>query len=408
MAMKRPELLMPAGNLEKLRTAILYGADAVYLGVAGFSLRAQKAEFSLSELEMAVAEAHQAGVRVYVAVNILASNDDLEKLPSIAEHLQRIKVDGVIISDPGVLMIFRELAPEIPVHLSTQANTTNLKAVRFWQQQGVQRVVPARELNLTELAGIANAVPEVEVEAFIHGAMCVAYSGRCFLSTLRTGRSSNQGECTQPCRWEYRLQESARPEEPLILEDDGRFSYLLSSKDLCMIEYLPELIKAGVASFKIEGRMKSAYYVAAVTRAYRWAIDSYLADPEGYTCQAVWLEELRKASYRGFTTGFYFRDQGRVAELAPNLKYIQTHELIATVLEYDAKKQRVRLGVRNRLSNHEELELLLRDKTIKIATTIMQDLNEIPVQLVHNGAEIWLPLAEVVPVGTVLRREIKK
>jgi len=313
---QRPELLMPAGDLEKMRTAILYGADAVYLGVAGFSLRSHKAEFSLAELEVAVGEAHQLGVKVYAAVNILASNADLGKIPDLAKKLNDLQVDGVIISDPGVLLIFQEVCPSLAVHLSTQANTTNVSAVRFWQKHGVKRIVPARELSLAEVTAIAKAVPEVELELFIHGAMCVAYSGRCFLSAWRSGRGSNQGECTQPCRWQYRLDEASRPDDPLILEDDGRFSYLLSSKDLCMIEYLPELISAGVTSFKVEGRMKSVYYVATVTRAYRWAIDSYLKDPKQYTCQADWLAELNKASNRGFTTGFYFPKKERIAELA--------------------------------------------------------------------------------------------
>ena len=302
--MKKPELLVPAGNLEKLRTAILYGADAVYTGVEGLSLRAQQAEFTTAELEEGVRSAHLQGVRVYAAVNISARNSDLELVKQKTGELAEIGVDGVILSDPGVLALVRRVAPAMPVHLSTQANTTNTEAVRFWHTQGISRIVLARELNLAEIAAIARDVPEVELEIFIHGAMCLAYSGRCLLSSYLTGRSGNRGECTHPCRWEYVLTERSRPDDPLIVTEDGRYSYLLSSKDLRMIEYLPEVLAAGVSSLKIEGRMKTVYYVAVVTRTYRWALDAALKDPEGYRCAPEWLAELDKVSNRRYTTGF--------------------------------------------------------------------------------------------------------
>ena len=244
--MRRPELLIPAGNLEKLRTAILYGADAVYVGVSGLSLRANQAEFGMENLETGIGEAHRKNVKVYGAINIFAKNNDLPLAERLIKQLEEIGVDGLIISDPGILSLARRLAPGVSVHLSTQANTTNQEAVKFWQAQGVARIVLARELTLGEISEIAANCPGVELELFIHGAMCIAYSGRCFLSAWRTGRSGNLGECTQPCRWEYLLYESTRPGDPLILEEDQRYSYLLSSKDLCMIETLTEILAAGV------------------------------------------------------------------------------------------------------------------------------------------------------------------
>ncbi|HBT16297.1 MAG TPA: peptidase U32, partial [Firmicutes bacterium] len=248
--MDRPELLIPAGNLEKLRTAVLYGADAVYTGVEGLSLRAKQAEFTMADLAEGVREAHHQKVKVYAALNIFAQNSDLQLVTARIGDLAEIGVDAVIVSDPGILRIVRKTKPHLPVHLSTQANTTNSEAVRFWKEQGVSRIVLARELNLEEIARIAAEVPQIELELFIHGAMCMAYSGRCFLSAYLTGRSSNRGECTHPCRWEYALTERSRPEEPLILEEDGRYSYLLSSKDLRMIQYLPQILTAGVSSLK--------------------------------------------------------------------------------------------------------------------------------------------------------------
>ena len=250
--MSRPELLIPAGNLEKLRTAVLYGADAVYVGVEGLSLRAKQAEFNLEDLAQGTKEAHGQGVKVYGALNVFARNRDLDKIPPIVDELVGLRIDGVIISDPGVLATVRRIQPGLPVHLSTQANTTNAAAVKFWKDQGAQRIVLARELTLAEIGEIAAAVPGIELELFIHGAMCMAYSGRCYLSAYRNRRSSNQGDCTQPCRWEYRLVESTRPGSPLIVEEDEHYSYLLSSKDLCMIEYLPEVLQAGVSSLRLK------------------------------------------------------------------------------------------------------------------------------------------------------------
>lgn len=403
--MLRPELLIPAGNLEKLRTAVLYGADAVYVGVEGLSLRAAQAEFSLDDLEAGIREAHGAGVKVYGAINTFARNSDLPKIAKVVERLGTLGIDAIIVSDPGVVQLIRKINPQITLHLSTQANTTNQEAVRFWQAQGVSRVVLARELTLAEIAEIAAAVPEVEVELFIHGAMCIAYSGRCFLSAHRNRRSANRGDCTQPCRWEYAIHESTRPNDPIFVETDAHYTYLLNSKDLCMIAYLPEVIRAGVTSLKVEGRMKSVYYVALVTRTYRQAIDAYLRDPANYRCQPEWLAELEKTSHRGYTTGFYF-SQEMIRETTPERKYTKTHDLVGTVLEYQPTKGRMLVGVRNHLSLGDEVDLLLPNKTLPVDLTGMTDLNGAPVQIAHNSYQVYLPAPAPVPPGAVLRRKM--
>lgn len=349
--MKKPELLVPAGDLEKLRTAILYGADAVYTGVEGLSLRAQQAEMTTAELAEGVRTAHQRGVKVYAAMNIAAKNSDLELVKQKTGELAEIGVDGVILSDPGVLAVVRRVAPHLPVHLSTQANTTNTEAVRFWHAQGVRRIILARELNLAEIAAIARDVPEVELEIFVHGAMCLAYSGRCLLSAYLTGRSANRGECTHPCRWEYMLTERSRPHEPLLVTEDKRYSYLLSAKDLRMIEYLPEVLAAGVSSLKIEGRMKTVYYVAVVTRTYRWALDAALKDPDGYRCAPEWLAELDKVSNRGYTTGFYLKHKGeQFAGLNTEESYRRSYGLAGTVLQYRPAEGKILVELRNQLT----------------------------------------------------------
>lgn len=405
--MEKSELLIPAGNLEKLRTAILYGADAVYIGVTGLSLRADSAEMTIADLAAGVNEAHAKNVKVYAAANTFARNTDLEHAAEIIPKLAAIGIDAIIISDPGMIRLVRTLTPDLPLHLSTQANTTNTEAVLFWRDQGVRRIILARELNLKEIGEIAAAVPEMELELFVHGAMCMAYSGRCFLSAFRNRRSANEGDCSQPCRWEYFLHESTRPYDPLVLEEDDRYSYLLSSKDLCLIEYLPEVLASGITSLKIEGRMKSAYYVAVVTRTYRQALDALMQQKEKYKCRPEWINELSKISNRGYTTGFAF-DEEKINETNQEIKYIQTHEPVGVVLQYDSVKKMMRIGVRNHLTAGDEVELLLPDDTVKIDTHTMIDVNGKTMQEANNDNQIYLPLEKEAPIGAVLRQKVKR
>jgi U32 family peptidase len=402
---RKPELLIPAGNLEKMRTAILYGADAVYTGISGLSLRAGSAEMSLADLAQGIRSAHAQNVKVYGALNTFARNSDLQKAKEIIPALAAIDIDALIVSDPGIIRLISSIAPNLSIHLSTQANTTNSEAVRFWHDQGVRRIVLARELNLKEMGKIAAAVPVVELEIFVHGAMCMAYSGRCFLSLLRNRRNANQGDCSQPCRWEYVLTESTRPAEPLILQEDERYSYLLSSQDLCLIEYLPEILSTGVASLKIEGRMKSSYYVAMVTRTYRRALDNLLQHPESYQFDPQWMDELQKISNRGYTSGFAFSEE-KITATNPDIKYIQTYEPAGIVLQYDEKQKRILLDVRNHLTEDDELELLLPKETVKIDTESMIDENGDKISAAHGGQRIYLPVECDPPAGALLRKKI--
>ena len=404
--MKKPELLIPAGNLEKLRTAILYGADAVYIGVTGLSLRADSAEMTIADLAAGVNEAHAKSVKVYAAANTFARNADLEHAAKIIPKLAAIGIDAIIISDPGMIRLVRTLTPDLPLHLSTQANTTNTEAVLFWRDQGVRRIILARELNLNEVGEIAAAVPEMELELFVHGAMCMAYSGRCYLSAFRNHRSANQGDCSQPCRWEYLLHESTRPDDPLILQEDERYSYLLSSKDLCLIEYLSEVLASGVVSLKIEGRMKSTYYVAVVTRTYRQALDALMQQKEKYNCKQEWIDELMKISNRGYTSGFAFSEE-KINETNPEIKYIQTHEPAGTVLQYDPVKKMMLIGVRNHLAAGDEVEILLPNDTAQIDTRILIEANGKRLQEANNDNQIYLPLEPEAPIGAVLRKKVK-
>jgi len=302
--MKFPELLAPAGNFEKMQTAIHYGADAVYLGGKKFSLRAHATNFAEEEIAQAVAYAHGRGVQVYTTLNIFAHNDDLAELPDYLVSLREAQVDGLIISDPGILAVARRVVPKIPIHLSTQANVTNLESVRFWASQGVKRLNLARELSLAEITAIRQAT-ETELEIFVHGALCISYSGRCLLSLYFTGRDANQGNCAHPCRYHYRLEEEKRPGQFFPVEEDGRGTYIFNAKDLCLLHRLPELIRAGTDSLKIEGRMKSVYYVGAITRLYRAALDYWAAQGLGAPLPQPFREELLKIGSRGYTENFF-------------------------------------------------------------------------------------------------------
>lgn len=354
--MRKPELLAPAGDLEKLVMAIRYGADAVYLGGREFGLRAAAGNFSLEEMGRGIKYAHDHGARVYVTVNIFAHNRHLESLPEYLKKIAELGADAIIVSDPGIFAAAREVVPGLQVHISTQANTTNWASVKFWADHGAERIVLARELSLEEIREIKERV-NLELESFVHGAMCISYSGRCLLSSFMTGRSANLGECAQPCRWKYALVEEKRPGQYFPIEEDSLGSYVFNSMDLCMIGHIPELIEAGVDSFKIEGRMKSVHYVATVVGVYRKAIDTYFANPGAYTFDPRWIEEIRKVSHREYTTGFFFGREYLRGENTDTSKYRRDYDFVGIVREYLAEKGMAVIEQRNRFAVGDLLEI---------------------------------------------------
>nr|WP_024837001.1 U32 family peptidase [Clostridium sp. 12(A)] len=337
--MRKTELLIPAGSLDTLKTAVIYGADAVYLGGEAFGLRAKAKNFTQDEIRQGIAFAHEHGVKVYITANILAHNEDLNGVEEYFKELKEICPDAVIISDPGVFAIAKQIMPEMEIHISTQANNTNYGTFLFWHQLGAKRVVTARELSLAEIKEIRSRIPEdLEIESFIHGAMCMSYSGRCLLSNYMTGRDANQGACSHPCRWKYSIVEEKRPGEYMQVYENERGTYIFNSKDLCMIEYIPEMIDAGIDSFKIEGRMKTALYAATVTRTYRKAIDDYLKDPKIYEANLDWYRsEIGKCTYREFTTGFYFGKPDSTTQIYDNNTYVKNYTYLGTVEAVDER-----------------------------------------------------------------------
>ena len=372
------EVLSPAGNMEKLKTAVYFGADAVYFAGKSFGLRAFAGNFDEKEMAEAVEFCHKNNVKAYVTVNIVAHNYDFEKLPEYLEFLNSIKVDAMIISDLGIVQFAKKYAPDVDIHISTQANVTNKYTAKLLCEMGAKRIVLARELTLTEIKQIRDYIPEdVELEAFVHGAMCISYSGRCLLSNYLSGRRSNKGECIQACRWKYTINEESSDNEKLPIEEDSRGTYILNSKDLKMIEYLDELVKAGVTSFKLEGRMKSPYYVATITNAYRRALDGLKQDINNYSCPEVLIEELEKTSHRRYTTGFNFKDKKKEeSEYLESSMPIQTHEFMAIVTK-DSENGEVEIQQRNKFVVGDELEVLAPHKNFNkiIKVTGMKDLN---------------------------------
>ena len=332
---RHPELLIPASSLEVLKTAVIFGADAVYIGGEAFGLRAKAKNFSMEDMKEGVRFAHDHGARVHVTVNILAHNDDLEGAAEYLKELKEIGPDALIIADPAIFMLAKEICPEIERHVSTQANNTNYGTFNFWWNLGAKRVVTARELSLKEIKEIRAHIPEeMEIESFIHGAMCISYSGRCLLSNFFTGRDANQGACTHPCRWKYSVVEETRPGEYMPVYENERGTYIFNSKDLCMIEHIPEMIDAGIDSFKIEGRMKTALYVATVARTYRKAIDDYLEDPKKYEANMPWYkDQISNCTYRQFTTGFYFGKPSEESQIYDSNTYIREYTYLGIIGE---------------------------------------------------------------------------
>lgn len=356
--MKKVELLAPAGDLQKLKIAVLYGADAVYLGGEAFGLRKRSKNFSIEQIAEGVEFAHERGVKVYVTLNIIPHNDDFDGLEEYVKELEEIGVDAVLVADPGMFMRIKNASPNMEIHMSTQASVTNYDTVMFWYNLGAKRIVLARELSLKEIKEITSKLPEdLEIETFVHGAMCMSYSGRCLISNYMVGRDANRGDCAHPCRYKYSLVEETRPGEyfPVFEDDDGTF--IMNSKDLCMIQNLPDMIDAGIDSLKVEGRVKGIYYVATVLRSYRMALDEYYADPENYEFDEKYLEEIKKASYRDFTTGFFFGKPKDDAQVYTTSSYIRGYDFLGIVLDYDEETGFATVEQRNRMFVGDEIEV---------------------------------------------------
>lgn len=404
----KPELLAPAGNMEKCKMALLYGADAVYLGGKMFGLRAYANNFEIDEIKEVVSFAHGLGKKVYVTVNIFAHNEDIDKLPKYLLSLQESGVDALLISDFGVWSIARGTLPNMPLHVSTQANTCNWAAVKAWQELGAERVVLAREMSLAEIAEI-NSKCDVELEAFVHGAMCISYSGRCLLSSYLTGRDGNRGACAQVCRWEYQLVEKNRPNEAFPIEEDERGTYVMNSKDLCLLDYLPQLIEAGIDSLKIEGRMKSVHYVATVVSVYRKAIDELFANPENFSIKAEWKKELEKVSHRPYTLGFAIAKPDHDSQVYTTSSYEQTHDFVGLVLSYDADQKIATIEQRNNVAAEENVEVLMPDgQLFDIKLANMRNAKGEDIEVAKHAQEIFTISCpkELLPYS-LLRRECK-
>ncbi len=375
MMERHPELLIPASSLEVLKTAVIFGADAVYIGGEAFGLRAKAKNFSREDMQKGIEFAHNHGVKVYVTVNILAHNRDLPGVREYLKELKSMRPDALIIADPGIFEMAKEICPEIERHISTQANNTNYAAYQFWWKQGAKRVVSARELSLEEIREIREHIPEeMEIESFVHGAMCISYSGRCLLSNYFTGRDANQGACTHPCRWKYAVVEETRPREYMPVYENERGTFIFNSKDLCMIEHIPELVEAGIDSLKIEGRMKTALYVATVARTYRKALDDYAKSPEIYRKNMPWyLSQISNCTYRQFTTGFYFGKPDENTQIYDNNTYMREYVYLGIIGE--VKEGMCRIEQRNKFSVGEEIEIMKPDGA-NVPVVVKRILNE--------------------------------
>lgn len=408
--MKKVELLAPAGDLEKFKTAIQYGADAVYLAGDKLGLRTASKNFSLDDIKEATKLAHDLGKKVYLTLNVISHNKDLEGVDEYIQSLDEAGVDAFIVSDPGIFQKVKTLAPSKEIHISTQANITNTATVEFWKSLGADRVILARELSLEEIKEIKDEVKDsIMIEAFVHGAMCMSYSGRCLLSNFMTGRSANMGDCAHPCRYKYYLMEETRPGEYYPITEDEKGSYIMNSKDLCMINYIPELIEAGVDSFKIEGRVKSEYYVATVINQYRRAIDDYYEDIEKYKYNRdnnIYLEEIMKVSHRDFTTAFFFGDVKEASLTYDNSSYIRLYDFIARVLDYDEDKKLMKVQERNKFSIGDEVEIFGPKFYDKFTINKIYDENMNEVDNINTPMkEAYIPYDKKVEYNYMIRRK---
>lgn len=405
--MKKPELLAPAGNMEKLRMALLYGADAVYLGGKAFGLRAFGGNFDNDELKTAVEFTHSLNKKVYVTVNIYPHNSDMERLPEYLKYLDELGVDALLVADLGVFSYGKKYAPHTELHISTQANNTNWVAVNTWADMGAHRVVLAREMSLDEIKAIREKC-QVELEMFVHGAMCISYSGRCLMSNYMTGRDSNRGNCAQPCRWKYSLVEEKRPGQYFPVEEDERGTYIFNSKDMCLLPYLPDVIESGVDSLKIEGRMKSVHYVASIVKAYREAIDSYFENPSSFTIKQEWLEELDKVSHRAYTTGFYYNRPTDKDQIYGSSSYEQTSDFVGLVIDYDEKTGFATVEQRNNMKIGQEVELFQPKLSgFRMKLTEMYNDEGIAIDVApHPQQIVKIKMAKPVEPYAILRRDI--
>lgn len=405
--MHKPELLAPAGNLERLKMAVVYGADAVYIGGEEYSLRAYADNFTVEDMREGIEFAHSNGRKVYVTANIIPHNRDLPGIEQYLREISEMKADAVIVSDPGVIELVKEIAPEMEIHISTQANNLNWRTVDFWHKLGAKRVVLARELSLQEVGEVRGKVPEnLELELFIHGAMCISYSGRCLLSNYMAGRESNLGMCAHPCRWKYYLMEEKRPGEYLPVYENERGTFIFNSKDLCMIKHIPEILNSGVFSLKIEGRMKSSFYVATVVKAYREAIDRYMENPDKYEFEEQWLEEISKASHRDYTTGFYFGRPGPEDHVYESSSYIREYDFVGVVLDYDEQTKTAVIEQRNKMFTGDEIEVVppQGDYFIQKIEWMKNAEDEIIQSAPHAQMRVTMPMVQKVKPFTILRR----
>ncbi|MBQ3035648.1 MAG: U32 family peptidase C-terminal domain-containing protein [Lachnospiraceae bacterium] len=403
---RKPELLIPASSLEVLKTAVMFGADAVYIGGEAFGLRAKAKNFSPEDMRAGIEFAHAHGVKVYVTANILAHNSDLDGAVAYFKELNELKPDALIIADPGMFMLAKEHCPGMELHISTQANNTNYQTYLFWWQQGAKRVVSARELSLAEIKEIRDHIPEeMEIESFIHGAMCISYSGRCLLSNYFTGRDANQGACTHPCRWKYAVVEETRPGEYMPVYENERGTYIFNSKDLCMIEYIPEIVAAGIDSLKIEGRMKTALYVAAVARTYRKAIDDFFASEETYRNNMDWYRsEISKCTYRQFTTGFYFGKPSEETQIYDSNTYINEYVYLG-IAEEITEDGKVRIEQKNKFCVGDVIEIMKPDgRNVETKVDAMFDEKGVAVESApHPQQVLFLQLSEACEKYDLLR-----